>query len=105
MLDALPPGLRLARVFILYPDPWPKRRQMHNRFLQASNLDRLARACPAGTRLAFRTDHAGYHEAAGEVLAVHPDWRILPDEPWPFEAPTFFQDLLRDRRDWIAVRR
>ena len=105
LLDALPSDLRLTKVFILYPDPWPKRRQNHNRFLQAANLDRLARACPTGTQLAFRTDHADYHTAAGEALAAHPDWQIEPEATWPFEAATFFQDLLRDKRDWLARRR
>ncbi len=105
LLDALPADVRLTRVFLLYPDPWPKRRQNRKRFLQAANLDRLARACPPGARLAFRTDHADYHAAAGEALAAHPDWRVLPGAPWPFEAPTFFQDLLRDKRDWVAERR
>lgn len=105
LLDALPGAPRLDKVFILYPDPWPKRRQTRKRFLQAANLDRLARAARPGCRLAFRTDHADYHEAAGRALAAHPDWELVAGEPWPFESPTFFQDLLRDRRDLQARRR
>jgi tRNA (guanine-N7-)-methyltransferase len=104
-LDALPGGPRLGKVFILYPDPWPKRRQTRKRFLQAANLDRLARAAQPGCRLAFRTDHADYHAAAAAALAAHPDWEPLAGEPWPFESPTFFQDLLRDKRDLQARRR
>lgn len=104
-LDALPGAPRLGKVFILYPDPWPKRRQTRKRFLQAPNLDRLARAATPGCRLAFRTDHADYHAAAREALAAHPDWAPVEGEPWPFESPTFFQDLLRDRRDLQACRR
>lgn len=104
-LDALPTGVRLAKVFILYPDPWPKARQNKNRFLQAENLSRLARAAVPGCQLAFRTDHADYHAWAGEHLGVHPDWELAEGAPWPFEAPTFFQDLLRERRDWVARRR
>ena len=105
LLDALPGAPRLDKVFILYPDPWPKRRQTRKRFLQAANLDRLARTARPGCRLAFRTDHADYHEAAGQALAAHPEWEPLGGEPWPFESPTFFQDLLRDRRDLQARRR
>lgn len=104
-LDALPGDLRMAKVFILYPDPWPKARQNKNRFLQAENLSRLARAANPGCRLAFRTDHADYHAWAGEHLAAHPDWAVDAAAAWPFEAPTFFQDLLRERRDWVARRR
>lgn len=104
-LDALPEGLRLAKVFILYPDPWPKARQNKNRFVQADNLSRLARAALRGCELAFRTDHADYHAWAEAALAGHPDWEPLAAAPWPFEAPSFFQDLLRDRRDLRARRR
>ena len=104
-LDALPRGLRLTRIFILYPDPWPKVRQNKNRFLQAENLTRLAKSADPGCRLAFRTDHADYHAWAGEHLAAHPDWTVETGGAWPFEAPTFFQDLLRERRDWQARRR
>lgn len=104
-LDALPGDRGLDKVFILYPDPWPKRRQTRKRFLQAANLDRLARAAAPGCRLAFRTDHADYHAAAAAALAAHPEWESLAGEPWPFESPTFFQDLLRDRRDLLARRR
>lgn len=104
-LDALPAGIRLAKVFILYPDPWPKRRQTRKRFLQRANLDRLARAAAPGCRLAFRTDHGDYHAAAAAALAAHPDWEPREGEPWPFESPTFFQDLLREKRDLQATRR
>jgi len=105
LLDALPPGRRLAKVFVLYPDPWPKRRQNRKRFLQAANLDRLAAAAEPGCLLAFRTDHADYHARAAEALAAHPGWEVAPGAPWPFESPTFFQDLLRERRDLVARRR
>jgi len=104
-LDALPPGLRLGKIFILYPDPWPKARQNKNRFVQAENLSRLARSAEPGCPLAFRTDHEDYHAWAGERLAAHADWQVEAGAPWPFEAPTFFQDLMRDRRDWVAHRR
>lgn len=105
LLDALPPGIRLEKVFILYPDPWPKRRQNRKRFVQAENLGRLAKAARPGCLLAFRTDHADYHAWATEALAAHPGWEALPADPWPFESPTFFQDLLRERRDLLARRR
>lgn len=104
-LDALPPGLRLEKIFILYPDPWPKARQNKNRFVQADNLTRLARAAVPSCLLAFRTDHEDYHTWAGEHLAAHPDWQIETTAPWPFEAPSFFQDLMRDQRNWTARRR
>jgi len=42
LLDALPDG-SLDRVFLLFPDPWPKRRHADRRFIRPANLDLLAR--------------------------------------------------------------
>ena len=103
-LDALPEGHGLGRIFILYPDPWPKKKHHKNRFISAENLDRLAQHARPGTRLHFRTDHEGYHAWATEHLSAHPRWRLLPDEPWPFEQKTFFEERTKQRRDLIAER-
>ena len=103
-LDAIAPHVRLAKIFILYPDPWPKARQSKNRFIQPENLTRLANIALPNCTLCFRTDHEDYHLWTREKLLAHPDWKVLPGAPWPFEAATFFQNLLRDKRDCLAVR-
>ena len=103
-LDAIAPHRRLAKIFILYPDPWPKARQSKKRFIQVGNLERLAAVALPGCLLAFRTDHEEYHAWTQEKLQGHPDWKVLPEGQWPFEAVTFFQSLLRDKRDCFAVR-
>lgn len=101
-LDALPEGALAARTFILYPDPWPKKKHHKNRFIQPESLTALAAKSAPGARLHFRTDDAGYHAWTCEALAAHPRWEILPDEPWPFEQVTFFEERMRTRRDVIA---
>jgi tRNA (guanine-N7-)-methyltransferase len=55
VIDALPNHC-LAGVYLLYPDPWPKRRQHKRRFLSDSMLARLARVMRPGAELRFATD-------------------------------------------------
>ncbi|MCC6415222.1 MAG: methyltransferase domain-containing protein [Opitutaceae bacterium] len=90
LVENLPENLRLDRIFVLFPDPWPKRRHHKNRLMQAGFLSALAQHCAPDARLFFRTDHAPYFAAAAALLGSHPDWRCV-DEPWPFEQPTVFQ--------------
>ncbi len=59
LLDWLPPNA-LARIDLLYPDPWPKRRHWKRRFIQDENLHRLARVLRPGGELRFATDIPDY---------------------------------------------
>src|SRR5690242_7437143 len=59
LLDWLPPG-SLARIDLLYPDPWPKRRHWKRRFVQDESLKRLARILNSGGEFRFATDIASY---------------------------------------------
>jgi hypothetical protein len=103
-LEALPSRVSLAKIFILYPDPWPKKKHHKNRFISAANLDLLARRAAGGTRLHFRTDNADYFAWTQEHLAAHPQWQVEPDVTWPFEQKTFFEERMKDRRDVFARR-
>lgn len=60
------PGESLGRVFLLYPDPWPKRRHRKRRFVSAENLGSLARVMRGGAELRLATDIDDY---AGWALA------------------------------------
>ncbi len=104
-LAALPPGVELAAVFILFPDPWPKRRHHKHRLLQADFFQALAERAGQGTPFYFRTDHGDYFREVEELLAAHPDWRIAPTAPWPFEEPTVFQQKAAAHHSLVALRR
>ncbi len=88
--------VRLRRVFILFSDPWPKRRHWKHRVLQPALLDTLAPLTAPGATLHFRTDHADYFGYARAVVAEHPAWRLAdPEEPaaaWPFEHVSVFEE-------------
>jgi tRNA (guanine-N7-)-methyltransferase len=91
ILAALPPA-SLGRVFILFPDPWPKSRHHKRRFIQTDILDDLARVMRPSAELRFATDDAGYLVWALERLMAHSafawtanaaaDWRTRPAD-WP----------------------
>jgi tRNA (guanine-N7-)-methyltransferase len=91
IIEALP-GASLGRVFVLFPDPWPKTRHHKRRFMQTAMLDQLARVMKPGSELRFATDDVGYLVWTLERLLAHPafswlaktasDWRARPPA-WP----------------------
>jgi tRNA (guanine-N7-)-methyltransferase len=91
VIAALPDAC-LARVFILFPDPWPKKRHHKRRFIQMDMLDSLARVMKRNAELRFATDDASYLLWALERFSAHPsfvwmaeraaDWRARPPD-WP----------------------
>lgn len=89
-LEMLPARASFSRVFILFPDPWPKKRHHKNRLIQSQFLDAVQRHANDRTRIYFRTDHEPYFEQAQRVFAQHTGWQLI-DEPWPFEHQTVFQ--------------
>ena len=68
LVELLPQG-RLTRVFLLYPDPWPKARHARRRFASAENLLLLARAMAPGAEFRLATDIPPYVAHAREAVA------------------------------------
>jgi tRNA (guanine-N7-)-methyltransferase len=97
IIDALPIA-SLARVFLLFPDPWPKMRHRKRRFIQTDMLDALARIMMQGAEFRLATDDPHYLDWALERLMAHPhftwtaesasDWRTRPADcpPTRYEA-------------------
>lgn len=61
--SVLPPGL-LQRVYVNYPDPWPRRKHSDRRLLQRPFLSLLATRLAADGRLFVTTDHREYFDFA-----------------------------------------
>jgi tRNA (guanine-N7-)-methyltransferase len=59
LLDWLP-AASIDHIDILYPDPWPKKRQHKRRFVGPVNLPLLARVLKPRGRLCFASDIADY---------------------------------------------
>ena len=82
------PDTALSRVFILFPDPWPKTRQQKRRLVQPALVADLARTLRPGGRLRFASDVKSYVDQALALLLANPafawtaqqarDWRVPP---------------------------
>jgi tRNA (guanine-N7-)-methyltransferase len=83
-LMSLLPDACLTRIFVLFPDPWPKTRHHKRRIIQADTLKDMARLLRSGGRLRFATDVAGYADWALERVLASPDftWSALRADDW-----------------------
>lgn len=59
----------IDRLFILFPDPWPKSRHRKRRLIQPEVVAELARMLRPGARMRFATDWADYaNRALADIL-------------------------------------
>jgi tRNA (guanine-N7-)-methyltransferase len=96
LLAALPNAC-LDRVFILFPDPWPKLRHHKRRLIQPDVVAELVRVLKPFGRVRFATDWANYADWTLERLTGAPtlvwtaqradDWRLAPND----HAPTRYE--------------
>ena len=71
------PANSVAKIFILFPDPWPKSRHHKRRIIQNNLLDMLALALKPGGIVRIATDHAGYGEWILEKFASHSQFELV----------------------------
>ena len=97
LLAALPEGC-LERIFVLFPDPWPKTRHHKRRLVAPATAAVFARLLQPGGELRLATDDMSYARAMLLALLPTPelcwlakracDWRRRPDD-WP---PTRYEE-------------
>lgn len=63
VLSWLPDG-SISRAFLLFPDPWPKKRQLKRRLLTPEFVSELARVLRPGGELLFASDDIDYADQA-----------------------------------------
>lgn len=86
------PDACLERVFVLFPDPWPKKKHQKRRLISPATLEMLARVMKPGSELRIATDIGDYARTVLEALNGSPsfhwlaecsqDWRVRPPD-WP----------------------
>ena len=67
----------VENLFILFPDPWPKKRHHKRRLITPASVDAMAAAIRHGGRLLIKTDHPDYSAVIAEVLAGAPALRAI----------------------------
>lgn len=103
LFDVLP-DQSVSKAFLLYPDPWPKKKHHRRRFVTAEHLEPLHRVLKPGAEFRVATDIPDYvrqtlvevPKAGFEWLAKRPaDWR----EPWAdWHSTRYEQKALRAGR-------
>jgi tRNA (guanine-N7-)-methyltransferase len=100
LVEAAPDGF-FSRVFILYPDPWPKRRHRKRRVLAVGMIEALARAMRRGGELRFVTDVDDYAGWTLKRFLASPHFRWTANRaddwrrPWPEWRPTRYEAKAR----------
>ena len=74
----------IGRAFLLFSDPWPKKRHHKRRFISRESLDTLARLLKDGAELRFASDHMGYVRWTLELATRHPcfGWLAGSKQDW-----------------------
>jgi tRNA (guanine-N7-)-methyltransferase len=103
-LGAMPEGTLFADIFVLFPDPWPKRRHHKNRVMKPEFLAAVAARAAKGAGLYFRTDHEDYFHEAASLVHAHPAWSESARGTLPFEEPTVFQKRAERHFTLVAKR-
>lgn len=77
VLDRLP-DKSIGRCFVLFPDPWPKKRHVERRFIGPDNLDKLARVLRPGAKLRVASDDPKLQSWMQEQLLAQPAFLPAP---------------------------
>ncbi len=100
MFDVLPEA-SIARAFLLYPDPWPKKRHHRRRFVTPNHLAPLARVLKPGAIFRVATDIPDYVRQTLEQVPRH-GFEWLAERPADWRAP--WDDWLSTRYEQKALR-
>jgi tRNA (guanine-N7-)-methyltransferase len=79
------PDRSLGRIYLLYPDPWPKARQNKRRFVNGETLAEMARVLKPGGLFLFASDIADYVEWTLAEAAASPQFKLISNSSEPFE--------------------
>ena len=98
-----PPDIKFSKIFIFFPDPWPKNRHHKKRLIQHSFLKLLQCHTGKESQIYFRTDHEDYFNWTKSIFEDSKDW-FLSNLQWPLEHQSYFQDLLPTFSSLSAIR-
>lgn len=94
VLERLPES-SVARFFLLFPDPWPKKRHHFRRFIQPETVALLARLLADGAELRIASDDMGVARWMLAHVTGHPDFEWLARRPADWRDPP---------ADWVQTR-
>jgi tRNA (guanine-N7-)-methyltransferase len=88
ILDSVAPS-SIDRAFILFPDPWPKRKHRKRRLVNKAMLDSLATIMRPGAELRIGTDIGDYARTMLEAFSTELRfvWQAASPEDWRHRPP------------------
>ena len=89
------PEASIARAFVLFPDPWPKKRHRKRRLVSAGTLRELARTMGRGGQLRIATDIGDYARWMLQAVRAEASFKWEPKDP---------SDWRQRPADWPATR-
>lgn len=110
LIDRMPDGA-LSRLFLMFPDPWPKARHAKRRFVHPARLPAIARVLRPGAAWRIASDDPVYQEWVEEVIGGQDLFDLAerldtPPVDWPrtrYEAKALAAG--RTPRYWTLIRR
>ena len=90
------------KVFLLFPDPWPKNKHTERRFVNPDNLREVARVLKRGGLFRVATDHKVYKRHVLHVMRDCADfeWTAKCGNDWKHEP----EDWVRTKYQMKAIR-
>ncbi len=96
-LDALPPSC-MDKIYVLFPDPWPKKRHQKRRIINQKSLNQLARVIKPGARLSFASDIPDYISWTKDHIAQNDKFEMIDVEPVERPQTRYEQKAVRQGR-------
>ncbi len=85
LFDRIPDAF-FDKIYLLFPDPWPKKRHADRRFINQANLIALARILRKGGILQIATDHKVYKRHVLQTMRQCEDfvWTAVKSDDWRY---------------------
>ena len=101
LFDKIPDNF-FDKVFLLFPDPWPKKKHASRRFVNKENLEQVARVLKSGGLFRVATDHPIYKRHVLRVMHECKDfvWTAKNSNDWRCEP----KDWVRTKYQAKAIR-
>ncbi len=87
----------VRKVYVFFPDPWPKRKHHSHRLFGPLFLNALWKRLEIGGRIEFATDHADYFKTVCKCFAADQRFAAVDPMPRPPEVWTEFETMFRDQ--------
>jgi tRNA (guanine-N7-)-methyltransferase len=101
------PDASIGRVFLLFPDPWPKKRQLKRRLVTPEFVRALARVLRKGGEFRFASDDADYAAQIQPLLRESGAFDaepVLRERPADWPETRYERKALREGRKSVYLR-